>query len=332
MQNLFPISYSTLSPDALAAFISQQYDLPAASCRFLVRGVGDTYLIETGKSTFIFRVYRSSHRGHGAIEGETTLLKALHAAGVSVSYPVADKNGSLIQSFTAAEGNRYGALFSFAAGKVIPAPNDAQLRSLGHEIAKFHNVSSSITLTGVTRKFDLQTTLFDPLDRTRSYFLNDQEGYEWLNNMAGRIKAALDKLDTSAFSSGYCHFDFLPKNFHFDGDKVTLFDFDFLGYGWLVNDLMIFWTHLQMDQQFNRITKERAEDSFRILIGAYREIRPVTDDELKAIPYLALGFWLFYMEFHSTHDQFYQLIAEPAMLKMRIAFVRQLIERNWPEE
>jgi Ser/Thr protein kinase RdoA (MazF antagonist) len=330
MQNLFPVSYSTLSPDALALFISEQYDLPAASCRFLVRGVGDTYLVETDKSKFIFRVYRSSHRGHRAIEGETTLLKTLHEAGVAVSYPIADKNGSLVQSFAAAEGTRYGALFSFADGKVVSAPNDAQLRNLGYEVAKFHNVSSSINLEGVTRKFDLQTTLFDPLEKARSYFSNDLEGYEWLSDTALKIKAALSKMDTSSFSSGYCHFDFLPKNFHFDGDKITLFDFDFLGYGWLVNDLMTFWTHLQMDQQFNRIPKERAKESFRILIEAYREIRPVTDEELKAIPYLALGFWLFYMEFHSTHDQFYQLIAEPAMLKMRMAFVRQLIERNWP--
>jgi len=43
----------------------------------------------------------------------------------------------------------------------------------------------------------------------------------------------LAQLDVSAFSTGYCHFDFLPKNFHFDGDSVTFFDFDFMATaGW----------------------------------------------------------------------------------------------------
>lgn len=330
MQTLFPVVYSTLSPEALAAFVGQQYAFSEVSCRFLVRGVGDTYIIESKNSRFIFRVYRFLHRGYSVIEAETTLLKALHDAGVSVSYSIADKNGSLIQSFEAAEGTRFGALFSFADGKVVPAPSDAQLRNLGHEIAKFHNVSSAIKLDGITRTFDLKTTLFNPLEKTRDYFSNDPEGYEWLNNTAHKIDSALSKTDTSSFSKGYCHFDFLPKNFHFDGDKVTLFDFDFLGYGLLVNDLMTFWTHLQMDLYFNRITKERAEESFRILIEAYREIRPVSEEELNIIPYLALGFWMFYMEFHSTHDQFYQFITEPAVLKMRIGFIRQLVERNWP--
>ncbi|MBO9658725.1 MAG: phosphotransferase [Chitinophagaceae bacterium] len=332
MQTLFPVVYSTLDPAALAEFIRQQYSMPVASCRFLVRGVGDTYLVDADDSQFIFRVYRSSHRGIGAIEGETTLLKTLHKAGVSVSYPIADSKGKLIQSFEAAEGTRYGALFSFAKGKVVPSPNEAQLRSLGQEIAKFHTISSAITLPGVTRNFDLETTLFRPLEKTRAYFAHDMDGYEWLVKTAGDIKLALARMNTDSFAKGYCHFDFLPKNFHFDGDKVMLFDFDFLGHGWLINDLMTFWLHLQMDLQFNRITKEKSEESFRILIEAYREFRAVSDEELKAIPYLALGFWLFYMEFHSTHDQFYQFIAEPAVLKMRIAFIRQLVERHWPVE
>ncbi|PZR25946.1 MAG: hypothetical protein DI535_16040 [Citrobacter freundii] len=334
MQPFFPISYSTLSQDALSDFITVNYRVGLARCRFLVRGVGDTYLVEADHTKYIFRVYRATHRGLPVIASEMTLLTKLKEAGVSVSYPIPDKKGELIQPFNVPEGTRYGVLFSFAEGKVINAPDETQLKSLGHEMAKFHSLSSSIKLDGVTRKFDLQTTLFDPLEKTKHFFASDPEGYGSLCQTAKKIEHELAAIDTDSFSKGYCHYDFLPKNFHFDGAKVTFFDFDFLGYGWLVNDLMIFWQHLCLDIFFNRTTKESAIKNFRIFINAYREIKDLKDEELNIIPLLSPGFWLFYMQFHSTHDQFYPLIFEPATLKMRTGLIRQLIANNWywPEE
>jgi len=329
MQTHFPVSYSSLSEDALSDFITINYSLGSARCRFLVRGVGDTYLVQDKDARYVFRVYRAGHRNLPVIESEMTLLIKLKEAGVSISYPIEDKKGQLVQSFNAPEGIRYGVLFSFAEGKVVNTPDESQLRSLGHEMAKFHLVSSSIKLDGVTRKFDLPTTLFDPLENTIHFFTTDPEGYEALCNTAKKIEKTLATIDTGSFSIGYCHYDFLPKNFHFDGDKVTFFDFDFLGYGWLINDLMIFWQHLCLDIFFNRTTKEAATSCFHIFVNAYREIKELTDEELNAIPLLCPGFWLFFMQFHSTHDQFYPLIFEPATLKMRTGLIRQLIEKNW---
>lgn len=330
METYFPVSYSTLSPEALAVFIGENYPGGPFHCRLIVRGVGDTYAVEGTSSRFVFRVYRTTHRDLATIQSEMDLLMKLKGSGVSVSYPIADRTGRLIHSFNVQEGIRYGVLFSFAEGKVVNALNEAQLKNLGYEMARFHDVSSSIELSGVTRKFDLNTTLFDPLEKTKDCFRNDPEGYEWLQAMACKVEKKLAETDTSSFSTGYCQFDFLPKNFHFDGDKITLFDFDFLGHGWLINDLMVFWQHLSLDVFFNRITKEDAERSFTVFTSAYREIRSLSDAELNAIPYLFPGFWLFYMHFHSTHDQFYSLIFEPATLKMRTSVIKQLVERNWP--
>jgi Ser/Thr protein kinase RdoA (MazF antagonist) len=329
MKPVFPTAYSTLSADALASFISTNYSLGPVQCRFLARGVGDTYLVDTAGERFILRIYRSSHRGLAVIQAEATLLTALKNAGVAVSYPIADSNNELIQSFEAAEGTRYGMLFSYAEGQVINAPNPAQLRSLGHEMARFHNVSSAISLEGNDRVFDARTTLFEPLEKIKDCFANDPDGYAWLRQAARQVEETLRGMDITQFSSGYCHFDFLPKNFHFNDDKITFFDFDFFGYGWLVNDIMVFWQHLCLDVFFNRITQEDADKSYAIFLEAYRELRPLQEEELKAVPYLSLGFWLFYMGFHTTHDQFYPFIFEPAALKVRTGVIRQLMDRYW---
>ena len=336
MNPIFPATYSTLSPLALATFITEQYGLADVGCEFLLRGVGDTYSIESSSGRYIFRVYRSSHRNQDQIRAEVDLLLTLRRSGVSVSYPIPGFSGESIQSIAAAEGTRYAVLFSYAPGRSVAQLNPAQLHSLGHEMAGFHNVSSGFQpvagadLAGGGRwHFDLETTLFRPLEKVKPYFAADPAGFAWLQQAAEQVENKLAQLDVSNFSTGYCHFDFLPKNFHFEGDSVTFFDFDFMGYGWLVNDIMTFWQHLRLDVHFGRTTEMAADEDFAGFLKAYREYRSVSPEELEAMPYLSLGFWLFYMSFHTTHDQFFPFI-QPDHLKLRLGLIQQLMKKNWP--
>jgi Ser/Thr protein kinase RdoA (MazF antagonist) len=326
MQPTFPTLYSTLHPAALATFISQQYALGPVQCQFLVRGVGDTYLIEAGTTRYILRIYRSSHRSLSQIQAEMELLTALKNADIRVSYPVADKSGAFIQAFPAAEGIRHAVVFTYATGRSLQQMNDAQLRNFGREMARFHNVSAQMTLSDQRWKFDLETTIFKPLELLKDYYREDPAGYAWLQEAGQQVATSLSTLDTAAFSTGYCHFDFLPKNFHFDEqDNITFFDFDFFGHGWLIHDIMSYRQHLMLDVLLNRQTAEGASDVYATFLAAYQAERPLSKDELAAIPHLTLGFWLFYMGFHTTHDQFYPFI-QPAVLQVRTPFIRKLIE------
>ena len=91
-----------------------------------------------------------------------------------------------------------------------------------------------------------------------------------------------------------------------------------------------FWQHLDVEATLGRITRDAADQAFALFLAAYQSCRPVSEQELEAIPYLSLGFWLFYMSFHTTHDQFYPFI-QPAHLKLRLDLIQQLMTRNWSE-
>ena len=331
MKPPFPATYSTLCPIALSSLISEKYNLENVQCKFLVRGVGDTYLVESSETHFILRIYRSSHRSLPQIKEEVQLLLALKHANVSVSYPIADPSGETILKLEAAEGDRHAVLFSYAVGRVVRLLNEKQLRNLGHEMARFHNVSADIRLGKERWTFDLETTIFKPLEKLKPAFAEDPEGYDWLQEMAGRIEKKLSELDTSTFSKGYCHFDFLPKNFHFENDSVTFFDFDFMGYGWLVNDMMTFWQHLALDVYNKRMTQQAADEAYGIFLDGYRTYRSVSEQELAAVPYLAPGFWLFYMGFHTTHDQFYAY-SQPSQVKAYTGFIRHMVDTYWTKD
>ncbi|SFD89165.1 Ser/Thr protein kinase RdoA involved in Cpx stress response, MazF antagonist [Chitinophaga sp. CF118] len=328
MKPVFPAIYSTLCPIALSSLVSEKYEIRNVQCKFLVRGVGDTYLVESSEDRFILRVYRSSHRSLPHIKEEVELLLALKLVDVSVSYPIPDISGQVIQKLEAVEGERHAVLFSYAPGHTVRVLNENQLRVFGREMARFHNVSSAIKLGEERWNFDLETTLFSPLKMLKPAFAEDPEGYAWLQHTAKQVEEKLSVLNTSGFSKGYCHFDFLPKNFHFEGDSVTFFDFDFMGYGWLVNDIMSFWQHLTLDVYTGRMTQKAANDAYTIFLDGYRECRSVSEQELAVVPYLSLGFWLFYMGFHTTHDQFYAFI-QPSHLKVITGLLRHMVETYW---
>ena len=328
MSTVFPATYSTLSPTALATLLAKTYELGNVRCDFLVRGVGDTYLVESVHDQFILRIYRSSHRSLAHIQAEVALLLALKQAGVSVSYPIVDRTGGAIQTIDAIEGQRQAVLFSYAPGQPTSILTPRQLRSLGREMARFHQVSSTITLPGERWIFDLDTTFFQPLERLQATFGADQEGHAWLQNQANYAAKKLSHVNTASFLTGYCHFDFLPKNVHFDGDSVTLFDFDFMGYGWLVNDIMSFWQHLALAVYAGRMTQQASNEAYAIFLAGYGEFGSISDKELALVPYLSLGFWLFYMSFHTTHDQFYSF-SQPSHRNTYIGFLRHLVAMHW---
>lgn len=123
----------------------QQYGFFDLTCRLLIHNVSDTYILENLSSKYIFKIYRTAHRSLTEIKGEVELLNTLKSGGAKVAFPIEDVHGEFIQSFNAAEGKRYGVLFSFAEGEVVDM-NEAQLTTLGKEMAVVHKLSEGLEL------------------------------------------------------------------------------------------------------------------------------------------------------------------------------------------
>src|SRR4051812_21274885 len=115
----FPAINSTLSPEHLAEWIAEKYDLSGASCRLLKTNMNDTYIISVLDSKYVLRVYSYNRRTRLDVSEELRLLMLLKEHGLSASYPIADTSGSFIQEIAAPEGNRFAVAFSFAEGGKI---------------------------------------------------------------------------------------------------------------------------------------------------------------------------------------------------------------------
>lgn len=325
--DIFPTQYSLLSASALNEFLMPQYGFQELSCRLLIHNVSDTYMVENPFSKYIFKIYRTAHRSLTEIKGEVELLNALKSGGAKVAFPIADAQGEFIQAFNAAEGKRYGVLFSFAEGEVADL-NESQLTTLGKEMAIVHELSAGLELKNERKEYTIDTMLLEPLESIKPAFKGLEEEYAFLVGASHQVIAKMKALDLDTFSYGYCHYDFLPKNFHFQPDgTLTFFDFDFAGKGYLVNDLASLYVHYFLHVLFNKRTQEAADAEFQTFVESYSTIRPISEQELLSIPYFGFAWWIFYFKFH--HDNFEDwsnFFFTPRFIKERVGWLRKWME------
>lgn len=326
---VFPTQYSTLSSSALKIFLQEEYALDIISCTYLLRGVNDHYKVETEDQKFIFRVYRNTHRSLEEINSEVFFLNKLKEKQISISFPLRTLKEKYIVPFEAAEGMRYGVLFSYAPGESFVILSDEQLAALGKELAKIHNVSAEINLPFERREYNTTTTITEPVKSLHGILKGNPTMDVWIKVTMKKVIYKLESYDLSEFSYGYCHYDLFPKNFHFDSkDQITFFDFDFLGKGHLVNDIMTFWLHLSLNALFKKTSQAESDRQFNVFVTAYREVRQLQESELEAIPYLSFGFWIFFMNFHQEHfDDFSNPFFNTRFINERFELIKTLTER-----
>jgi Ser/Thr protein kinase RdoA (MazF antagonist) len=316
--SIFPTRYSTLSAPALGAFIQQQYGIPAVHCRYKLRGVSDTYHVQSAAGEFILKIFRPMHRTEEELLGEIALLEYLLFHNIRVAAPVNDKEGKVLQSFQAIEGIRHGILYQFAPGRPVIEQNDEQIIQSARYLAKFHLITEDLELPYNRKAYTLETMLQEPLHAVRpayEYF-NLPEEYLQLEACAAQNLAALEKMDLAGFCTGYCHYDFMPKNWHHDENgQITLFDFDFAGEGWLVNDIASYAIYLSLLTQSVPDARRR----LKLFIETYTQLRPVQSDELKALPQLGFLFILFYLQYqYENFEDHTNVYLGPRFLKERL--------------
>lgn len=325
--DIFPTQYSVLSSKAIGACIDQQYGFTTTNCRLLIHNVGDTYLLVNETEKYIFKIYRDAHRNLFEIKAELELLNALYDGGAKVARPLPDLKGELIQIFNAAEGKRCGVLFAYAHGSVHSDLTEKQLATVGREMAVIHNISASVALSYPRKVYNSETMLIDPLKRIQPDFVRMEEEYQFLEQTCQLVIKKMEGFNLSNFGNGYCHYDYLPKNFHFQNDDdITFFDFDFAGKGYYVNDLASFYAHFFLNVLFNKMTQEEADRDFKVFLAAYKTVRPISKEEIEAIPYFGFAWWMFYFGFH--HDNFEDwsnFFYHPKFIKERVGWLRKWV-------
>jgi Ser/Thr protein kinase RdoA (MazF antagonist) len=291
----FPVSYSTLSAEALADWLEAGYELGAVTaCRLLHRGLNDSYLVEAARGRHVLRVYRAGWRTTDEIAYEAAVLEHLGRKGVAVALPVRRRDGEAVDWLPAPEGSRAAMLFTHAPGRELDGSAEDS-RRYGRAAASIHAATDDFETGHARFALDLDHLLGEPLAAIRPFLRHRPADLDTIETLASllrrRVAALADGMDR-----GFCHGDCHGDNAHIEGDTVTMFDFDCCGPGWRAYDIAVFRWRWGED--------EAGEARWTAFLEGYRSRRPIGETDLAAVPLFvaARAIWLRGLHAGNTAD------------------------------
>jgi Ser/Thr protein kinase RdoA (MazF antagonist) len=285
-ENKMEIVRSTIAEAEILQKLKDNYSCctPGSLCMFEYRGVNDIYRLNTGKDTFFLKFYARKDIDRNAIQAEVEIVNHLKRSGLSVAYPIPMMNDQYLLSIETPEGTRFGVLFSKAEG--IPCNNnlldEQETAEIGRLISNTHILLDAIPNHLDRWKLDDQTFLDRSIEILESYH-NFHPHFDllFLKDVVRELKHQIEA-NCAGWNWGLCHGDYFTGNiYRKENGELTLFDFDFCGYGWRAYDVSPFVGNFSSGVGEEAIANRKKRlDSF---VKGYQHSGGLSDGEIEAI-------------------------------------------------
>ena len=288
----FPVTNSNLSAPHIELFLQEKYSLSKdTKCRIIKTGINDTYLVNDNSDKFVFRVYSLNWRTKAEIGEEIKLLNQLKQNAISISYPLPDKENNYIQTLNAPEGDRFAVLFTFAIGEKLHIISEETHFQIGQLMARIHTITNNQKLNRID--YSPEVILIDSLKKVSFFLTSGTEEMNFMRSTQTYLLKEFENANISQIRQGIVHLDIWFDNLNIAGDnKVTIFDFDFCGNGWLCLDIAYYILQLHNIEKYEAKDYQPKVDSF---IKGYESVTPISAEEKRLIPMLGVSLYFFYL-------------------------------------
>lgn len=324
----FPVIASTLSQTELGKFISEKYQLKEHfDCKLFRTGVNHTYFMLGTRTKYVVRVYCYNWRTKVEIQQELELLNLLKNNDLSVSFPIPDKKGDLIQEINAPEGLRYVVLFTFAEGEKMRFMTNETCFAIGSITAKIHNITASKKIERVNYNSDvLMNKAYDQLNL---FFSNDLSEMKYIKQITSKISKNFEESNLSENQKGIVHLDIWYDNLSVNKEnEITIFDFDNCGNGLLILDVSYFCKQLF----FIESDKNEYEMKVENFLNGYRTERILSEKEMKLIPEAGASIFIFYLGVQAQRFDWSNIFLTENYLKMFVGRIKTWIDYHDAKE
>ncbi len=268
--------YTEVSDEDLNSFVAS-FDIgDVLSFKGIAEGVENSnYLLRTTQNSFILTLYEK-RVDPDDLPFFLGFMDHLAAKGVHCPIPIHGRDGLALRELC----GRPAALISFLDGVWPTRIQPFHCTGLGKALATMHLAGADF---GLKRANALSIKGWRPL------FEGCESGADDVHpGLAAELATELDVIERAwpcGLPSGVIHADLFPDNVFFQREVLTgLIDFYFACNDLLCYDIAIClnaWC-FEVDGAFN-ITKARH------MLAAYRQVRPLSEGELEALPLLARG-------------------------------------------
>lgn len=277
---------STIAGDEILSVLVDEYGYSKdnAVCLLEYRGVNDIYKYTNSSVSVFLKIYARKEVDREAIEAEVEVVNFLRQSGLSVAFPIATVHGQYLVPFDTPEGVRFGVLFSEAEG--VPYNNDAlddkEIFAIGKLISTMHAMLDAMPTAPRRWKLDEGLFLDLSLEILEEFSrFNKQIDLPFLKDVVKELKAQI-RAKGANWKWGICHGDIYTGNIHRnERGELTIFDFDFCGYGWRAYDVASFLGIFSSGMGAEVIDKrKRRLDSFR---RGYECAGGLSESEVEAV-------------------------------------------------
>lgn len=272
--------YTEVGDDDLVQF-SAEYDIGEfLSCKGIAEGIENSnFALTTSTGNYILTLYEK-RVDPADLPFFLGLMDHLAEAGIPCPTPVHGRDGEALRQLC----GKPAAIVTFLSGMWPRRISPDHAAELGRGLAELHLAGADFAMT---RANGLSLNSWRPLLEK-----SESRADEVAPGLAGELSGELDEMEADwpasgpgGLPSGVIHADLFPDNVFFRDAKLAgLIDFYFACTDALAYDLAIClnaWC-FERGAEFN-ITKARR------LLSAYRDVRPVNETELEALPLLARG-------------------------------------------
>lgn len=308
--------YTDINEIELAAFLAQ-YDIGGLlSYKGIAEGVENSnYLLHTEKGSFILTLYEK-RVNRDDLPFFLGLMQHLAQKGLDCPLPVHQKNGAIIGELA----GRPAAIVTFLEGMWMRRPTVAHCHAVGEALARMHLAGQDFA---IRRENALSVSGWRPLWNNAKARADEVE--PGLATEAETELAFLEANWPTDLPTGVIHADLFPDNVFFLKDRLSgIIDFYFASTDLLAYDLAVCLNAWCFEKDFSfNLTKGTA------LLRGYTSVRPLGENEAKALPVLARGAALRFMltrlyDWLNVPDGSFVVKKDPMEYVRRMRFHRQI--------
>jgi Ser/Thr protein kinase RdoA (MazF antagonist) len=259
--------------------VAESYRIDPVGAVLIRSFTNDVYRIETSNRRYALKIYGAHRFSTDEVRWEQQLVQHLLDAGVSLAPTVALRDGDLVGTLDAPEGQRPYALTEWLPGdKPQPPWTDDLYRRFGSLLAGVHQAADSFHST--LPRHSLRTG--DEPERVIAVLDDDPVRQRLVRRCADAAREEVDRLAGRGLRWGIRHGDASLDNINISDQHLHLYDLDLAGPGWQVEDL----------------TGALSTDFADAFLDGYTATRPIPAVDLEALGWLGILATIDNLAFH----------------------------------
>jgi len=269
------------------------WGLQSARCKLVSAVENIVFRVEPDDDqALVLRLHRPWYHSLPELISERQWTHALSDCGISTPVPVQALDGRdyvLVEDSVSGEA-RYAGMIQWVEGEMLAytiANNDDftdHFRRMGNLVARMHNQASVWDLPPMFTRHSLDADGFmgpwpfwGPFWKSPDVTSSERTRLECLRKT---IHDRLLQLEIGPATYSLIHADLHPRNLVVDGDRLHIIDFDDAGFGWHMYDLAVGVFDYRGHPRFSEIVD--------VVLGGYREIRPLDTESAALLPMFLL--------------------------------------------